>query len=242
VLGDLGVVDTLVGVFGDRYGLWGMLDLWRTSGEPYSPAEVELVGSLAPLIAAGLRSSVARTFTDPQPSPAAPGPAVILLGGDLAVLDQTDAAANALLRLNPPDEPMPPIPAAAYNIGAALIADEQGVAVGPIWSRIHLAGNQWLTLRASRLGSAAPEDQKIAVSIEASTSDERLDLFARAHGLSARETEVLSLLASGLDSGEIAATFVLSEHTVYDHVKAILSKTGSRTRQVLISRALGSAQ
>jgi DNA-binding NarL/FixJ family response regulator len=137
---------------------------------------------------------------------------------------QTQAAADALLRLNPPDEPMAPIPAAAYNIGAALLAQEQGVAVGG-----------WVTVKASRLGG------DIAVSIEPSTPSERRDLFARSFGLSTRETEVFSLLGAGLESKQIAAVLVLSEHTVDDHVKAILAKTGSRNRPMLLSRALGAA-
>jgi DNA-binding CsgD family transcriptional regulator len=33
---------------------------------------------------------------------------------------------------------------------------------------------------------------------------------------------------------------VLSEHTVNDHVRAVLAKTGSATRQVLLSRIAGS--
>ena len=128
---------------------------------------------------------------------------------------------------------MAPIPAAAYNIGAALLAWEQGVPVGEPWARVHLGGNRWVTIRASRLGV------DIAVSIEPSTTQERMELFARSFGLSRRETDVLSLLGNGLDSKEIAGVLVLSEHTVNDHAKAILSKTGSRTRQLLLSRALG---
>lgn len=94
-------------------------------------------------------------------------------------------------------------------------------------------GSRWVTVKASRLGA------DIAVSIEPSTPPERMELFARSFGLSARATEVLSLLRSGSDSKGIAADLVLSEHTVNDHVKAILTKTGSRTRQLLLSRALG---
>ena len=59
------------------------------------------------------------------------------------------------------------------------------------------------------------------------------------HGLSSRETEVLALLGNGLSTHEVAARLVLSEHTVNDHVKSVLEKTGARTRQVLMSRALG---
>ena len=68
-----------------------------------------------------------------------------------------------------------------------------------------------------------------------------MDLFARAHGLSVRETEIVALLGIGLDSREIAGQLFLSEHTVNDHVKAALAKTGARTRQVLLARATGSS-
>jgi DNA-binding CsgD family transcriptional regulator len=107
--------------------------------------------------------------------------------------------------------------------------------VGEPWARVHLGGERWVTVRASRLGT------DIAVSIEPSTSPERMDLFARASGLSGRETEILGLLVIGLDSREIAGQLFLSEHTVGDHVKAVLAKTGTRTRQVLLARVIGGA-
>jgi len=231
---DLGVVDTCVTALADQYGYWGFLELWRTTA-PFQPGEVALLGSLAATIATGLRKAAARTFVGSEDQLPHPGPAVVVLTPELAVHAQTPAAADALLRLNPPDEPMAPIPAAAYNIGGALLAAEAGIPVGAPWSRVHLGANRWVTLRADRMG------ELIAVSIEPSTLDERMDLFARAHGLSARETEVLGLLARGLDTGQLAAALVLSEHTVNDHVKSVLAKTGSRTRAVLLARISGSA-
>ncbi len=57
-------------------------------------------------------------------------------------------------------------------------------------------------------------------------------------GLTARETEVLGLLADGLSYAEVAERLVLSEKTVGHHVSAVLRKLREPTR----SRAVAAAQ
>ena len=54
-----------------------------------------------------------------------------------------------------------------------------------------------------------------------------------------RESEVLALLCQGLDTRQIAEQMVVSGHTASDHLKAIIAKTGARTRQLLLARGLG---
>ena len=55
--------------------------------------------------------------------------------------------------------------------------------------------------------------------------------------LSARETEVLRLVASGLSNREIASSLVLSEHTVHRHVANILRKLAQSSRAAATAHA-----
>ena len=63
------------------------------------------------------------------------------------------------------------------------------------------------------------------------------------HGLSAREVEVMSLIADGQTNGEIAAHLFLAEKTVKNHVRRIYSKLGVGSRPAAIAywREAGSA-
>lgn len=59
----------------------------------------------------------------------------------------------------------------------------------------------------------------------------------RTLGLSAREMEVLGLLAEGLANKEIAERLSLSPNTVKTHVARILEKLGARRRTEALARA-----
>jgi DNA-binding NarL/FixJ family response regulator len=55
--------------------------------------------------------------------------------------------------------------------------------------------------------------------------------------LSAREREVLALVAQGLSDTQIAERLVISPHTVHRHVANILAKLGLPTRAAAAARA-----
>jgi ATP/maltotriose-dependent transcriptional regulator MalT len=80
-----------------------------------------------------------------------------------------------------------------------------------------------------RLG-AAREETRARDLIRRASGTARVSLVPQAHGLTAREVEVLRLLASGLSNQEIADRLVLSIRTVQRHVENIYAKTGARGR------------
>ncbi|WP_308296992.1 MULTISPECIES: helix-turn-helix transcriptional regulator [unclassified Streptomyces] len=140
----------------------------------------------------------------------------------------------------PPEHGRPPVPASAYNVAAQLLAVEAGVDTNPPRARVHLADGLWLTLRAARIGDADPPDRRdIAVTIEEAAPPERLAVFTRAFGLTAREGDLLGRLAKGGDSHTVARQMFVSEHTVQDHLKSIFAKTSTNNRRMLLTRALG---
>ena len=55
--------------------------------------------------------------------------------------------------------------------------------------------------------------------------------------LSAREAEILRLVARGLSNREIGRTLFISEHTAANHIRSILRKTGCANRTEAASYA-----
>jgi DNA-binding CsgD family transcriptional regulator len=238
-----GVTDIASSVYRDRFGCWGFLDLWRAEAPPFSAAEIEFLGHIAGPVTTALRHGLARTFIPATGGDQMPGgPVVLLLSPELVVRAQTPQTQRYLRVLVPPEpEDQAPVPAGAYNVAAQLLAAEAGVDDSPPTARVHLADGRWLTLRAARMGDAglAPEDRDVALSIEPSTADDRASVFARACGLSPRETELLHHLAGGAGTRDVARLMFVSENTVQDHLKSIFDKSAVRSRRALLARALG---
>lgn len=234
-----GVQDAASVVFRDRFGCWAFLELWRT-GSSFSDAETEVLVDVNSTVTTALRRCQAHTFELDPSVPERTGPSVLILSPQLTVRAQTPETERVLKRLVPPDDDRRPIPAGAYNVGAQLLAVEDGVDIHPPTTRIHVSDGLWLTLRAARIGGTAPpRDQDIAVAIERTEPSDRLDLFVRSSGLTVRESELLGHLAAGADTREVARRMFLSEHTVQDHLKAIFTKSGAQNRRTLLARATG---
>lgn len=239
-----GIVDVASTVCRDRHGTWAFLDLWRdgTSG-PFTDDEVAVLVAVGSTTTTAVRRRLAGTFVAPAASvPRDEGPAVLILDDALCITGQTVAATAWLQRLLPTTPGMAPIPAAAYNVAAQLIAVEAGADDHPASARTHVPGFTWVTVRASRLaasGTAGPG--AIAVSIEETPGAERLDVYARSHAFSPREHRLVQLLARGLDTHELAEAMSISDYTVGDHLKSIFARTGLNSRHAVLTAALGTS-
>ncbi len=247
VMSRYGVCDVASVVFADQFGCWGFLDLWRdgTCG-PFHSSDADFLASVAAPLANALRRCQARTFVEPATAHRRDaGPVVLTLDDGLRILSRTAASQAWLEVLLPPEPSEHAIPASVYNVAAQLLAGEDGIDAHQAYARAHLADGFWLTLRAARLSSEprspapAHGGATIVVTIEEAPAADRLDLFSRAFGLTAREHELLGLLATGSGTRALARQMSLSEHTVQDHLKSIFAKTGVRDRVSVLSRALG---
>lgn len=242
LLSGYGVVDVASISLRDRYGSWGFLDLWRLgSGSAYDKADAELLTRMGSSLTTGLRQAQARLFAAAASPPVVgPGPAVLVLDDQLRILQQTASVEQHLRALLPTAPDLSPVPAAALNVAAQLLAVEAGVDDHAPSARAHLAGGPWIGVRASRLHSATDgQPGTIAVTIEPLPAHERLDLYARATGLTQRERQILHEVAQGADNAALGLSLNISRFTVQDHLKSIFGKTGCRSRAELIARATG---
>ena len=80
-------------------------------------------------------------------------------------------------------------------------------------------------------------EQAIEYVLEEPTAPQDDAAAAAQAGLTKRELEVLRLIAGGMSNQEIAAEFVLSEHTVHRHVANVLAKLGVSSRTAAVAQA-----
>ncbi len=237
-LAGLGILDVYSGVYADRFGFWGFLDLWRRSH--FDDDEVAVLAGAGPVITSLLRGVQAAAFAAVPRPPGQHRPGALVLSPAIEVRAQTPQTQDWLAALVPPQSGRGPVPAGAYNVAAQLLATEAGVDAHPPQARVHLDGGAWLTMRADRLAGGEPVgDRDIVVTMEASSPAERRDLFSRSHALSGREDEVLRHLAEGADTRTVARLMAISEHTVQDHLKSVFTKTSTSSRRELLATSLG---
>lgn len=239
-VGELAVVDIMSAVLRDRFGCWAFLDLWRCGDEPFSEADEAFLRSLLAGLTTAQRQRVAQMFGSAGRAAHPDEPALVLLDDELAAVSSTAAAEQSFRRLLPTEPGNSPIPAAALNVAAQLLAREADVDHGPARSRAHLHDGRWVMLQAARLRHVTEGlSASIAVTVDPIGPIDRIDVFARAHGFTPRETDVIVKLAGGGSTRLVARELRVSEYTLQDHLKAMFAKTATSSRAELIARATG---
>jgi len=112
---------------------------------------------------------------------------------------------------------------ALRDCGRPAAAAEEAQAAGEAFGRLGAAGDLELT---ARFLAALDDTQAEGVAVAQTTE------------LTARELEVLALIAAGLSSREVAARLVISEHTVHRHVTNLYGKLGVSSRAAAVAHAL----
>lgn len=92
-------------------------------------------------------------------------------------------------------------------------------------------------LEAAAAGLAVISPEILDALLPAQADTLHADDLPQGEPLTARESEILSLLAEGGGNKEIAARLHISEHTVKFHVSSILAKLGANTRTDAVARA-----
>jgi two-component system, NarL family, response regulator YdfI len=125
--------------------------------------------------------------------------------------------------------------------GVVLLTDEREAT--PLWGALH-AGVRALLRRdaapneivaavvaaAAGLVTIAPEWLDVAAPVRAATARAASPGAMHETPLSAREIEVLRMIADGLANKQIAARLGISEHTVKFHVASVFAKLHASTR------------
>jgi DNA-binding CsgD family transcriptional regulator len=93
---------------------------------------------------------------------------------------------------------------------------------------------------AARTGEVSGRRVAVVVwlGVDSEPDEEEPAPIAQLGALTPREREVLSLVALGHTSAQIAEELVISTQTVRTHVRNAMAKTGARTRAQLVAMAL----
>jgi DNA-binding CsgD family transcriptional regulator len=228
LLAPSGIPHELRAAFVVRGRVWGAVHIARRaeSGaftQRDADALAGVTGAVAQAIRASLRFDAARRVTGVD------APGLILLDARDDVELITPPARDLLdaIRSDGPVYAEDDLPAAVYGL-AAFARRGQG---GNVITVPSAAG--WVTLHASLPGDAA--DGRVAIVLEPASGRQSATLRLEAHGATAREREVATLLARGMANADIAAELVVSPHTVEDHVKSLFEKLGVSSRQELVA-------
>lgn len=205
--------------------VWGALGLYREPDRPMFDAEEKrFLASVSTALAEGARRSL--VFGEALEPDWPDGPGLVVVGTDGEVESMTAAGTAWLSALTEGD----PTRAAPVSVLAVARAASDG---NPAEARVRVPGGPWLLLSAARLMG----EERVAVLVEPARPARIFDLVMSAHGLTARERDVVGLVLQGHPTAGIASTLSVSGYTVQEHLKSVFDKMGVRSRRELVAQA-----
>jgi DNA-binding CsgD family transcriptional regulator len=235
----LGLGDELRAVLRTGDACWGLMCLHRESGRGFSEAEQQLVRTLAPHLAEGLRAGLLMIGATESSVIDAPGLVILDNTGELVAATAPAQAWFAELGHDP--NSLQSVPAEVITAAGLLHRNPKdrhtrGEVVPRL--RVRTPAGRWAVMHASWLGAEETATDQIAVIIEAATPTEVAEVIMLAYGLTDRERTVTKLVCQGHSTAQIAAQLWISANTVQDHLKSIFDKTGVRSRREVMALIL----
>lgn len=216
---------------------WGMLSLLRGRGRPaFSAGDAAVVSQLLEPVAAALRRTAVHTGNLPGRDPEGPGLITFDSAGALTSLNDQARAWLDALPVGPLTANGIPLPTQVMASVARARAIAEGREQGQARLRVRSRSGRWLVVHASALRLTDGRVGDTALVIEPARGAEIAPLIVTVYELSAREQEIVQLIARGHSTQEIVNTLFLSPHTVRDHIKAIFDKVGVSSRGELVAK------
>jgi DNA-binding CsgD family transcriptional regulator len=229
-----GIPHELRAAFVSRGRCWGAVHIARREHRAdFTAEDVSALASIVGVVAEGIRASL--RFDAGRRAADSTSPGLVVLGPHDDVELITASARELLTAMRtcaqPDDDETPPSPLLAL---AAFTRSGPHDPNGKPHTVAVPTSSGWITLHASLPDGVMTG--RVAIVLERAASPESTAIRLEAHGVTAREREIASLLARGLTNPEIAARLVLSPYTVQDHIKSLFEKTGVSSRQELVAR------
>jgi DNA-binding CsgD family transcriptional regulator len=230
VLEPAGIPFELRAAFVNRGRCWGAVHIARREHRrDFTADDAAALASITAVIADGIRTSIRFDAARQAGDGSAPGLVVLGPANDVELITPPAQELLAVMRSTAlATVPTPVLALAGFTRSRSHTLDRQPDTVAVPTS------SGWITLHASLPAGGA--DGRVAIVLERTASPQTTAIRLEAHGVTAREREIATLLAHGLTNPEIAARLVLSPYTVQDHIKNLFEKTGVSSRQELVAR------
>ncbi|MFE0463781.1 LuxR C-terminal-related transcriptional regulator [Kitasatospora sp. NPDC058965] len=234
IMAGLGLGDELRAALVTGHECWGVLCLHRADADAgFSEADLAVIRKITPHLAEALRRCVVHESLTRDGPRAAGSPGVVVLDADLSVVSISQDAERWLARLDGPE--VAGLPMSVYAV-AARPEQTGDPSQRPGGVRLRTADGQWLALHATRLRGRAGD--QVAVVVEPAPAARLGSLLLAAHGLTPAQHRVAALVLQGLSTREIVARLHVSAYTVQEHLTAVFSRFGVRSRRELITAIL----